>query len=110
VWLSLQGLDYIYLFYRKEADLVMREFRSAAASSDGSMDRGGGKRGMGKVRYRHTTDALAVSGLTISICGNFTNESIQKLHRFHLRGQVNGIDRLDVVLRRLGVDDEDVGK
>ena len=76
MWLSLQGLDYIYLFYRKEADLAMREFRSAAASSDGLMARGDGKRGMRKVRYRHTTDALAVSGVTISICANFTNESI----------------------------------
>jgi hypothetical protein len=35
-----------------------------------------GKRELGKVRYRHTTETLAVSRLTISMRDNFTDESI----------------------------------
>ena len=85
----------------------MRDFRKVAVSSDALLIREG-KRELGKVRYRHTTETLAVSGLAISLRGNFIDGSIQKLHNCHLRGQVNGVDRLDVVLGRLGVDDEDI--
>ena len=84
----------------------MRELRNTAASSRELID--GGKKGMGKVKYRHTTETLAVSRLSISMHANFTDENNQKLHRCHIQGQVNGVDRLDEVLGRLGIDDKDI--
>jgi len=56
----------IYLFCRKETDLAMKEYRSAAASSDGLMAMEGGKRRMVNVRYRHTTETLTVGRLGTS--------------------------------------------
>ena len=52
---------YLSLFFRKEADLAMRNFVNVAVNSDALFVRKG-KRELGKVRYRHTTEALAVSG------------------------------------------------
>ena len=54
----------------------MRNFRNAAASSGGLLNREGGKIRLGKIRYRHTTETLAVRGLTISMRGNFTDRNI----------------------------------
>ena len=66
----------IYLFLRKEADLAMRDFRNIAVSSDALLIREG-KRELGKVRYQHTTETLAVSRLTIiNVRGKFTDENI----------------------------------
>lgn len=54
----------------------MRDFRNTAVSSDALLIREG-KRELGKVRYQHTTETLAVSRLAIiSMRGNFTDESI----------------------------------
>lgn len=47
--------------------MAMREFRNAAVSSNELLNRERGKIVLGKVRYRHTTEALAVSGLIISM-------------------------------------------
>ena len=45
----------------------MKDFRNVALSSDALLIREG-KRELGKIRYRHTTETLAVSRLTISVC------------------------------------------
>ncbi|KAF8816462.1 hypothetical protein BYT27DRAFT_7333454 [Phlegmacium glaucopus] len=87
----MSDVGHLVVKLRKEADLAMKAFNSAAGSSDRLMNwEGGLKRGIGNVRYRHTTETLA------------------RLHRCHLLGQANGLDRLDVVLGRLGVDDENI--
>ena len=71
------GLGYIIsVFFRREADLAVRDFRSAAVSSSRFSKREGGKIGLAKVRYRHVTETLAVSGLTMSMRGNFTDKNI----------------------------------
>ena len=53
----------------------MTDFRNVAVNSDALLIREG-KRELEKVRYRYTTKILAVSRLTISMRGNFTDENI----------------------------------
>ena len=52
----------------------MKDFRDIAVNSNALLV-GERKRELGKVRYRYTTEALAVSRLTI-MRGDFTDEAI----------------------------------
>ena len=88
----------------------MREFRSASASFGLiDMNRGEAKKVMGNVRSRHTMETLAVSKLSITMQGvALLIRSLEKLHRCHLRKQANGTDSLDLMLGRLGMNDEKI--
>ena len=55
--------------------MALKDFMNVAVGSDVLLIRQG-KRELGKVRYRHTTETLAVSRLAISMRGNFIDESI----------------------------------